>query len=241
MSHQLETATRVGAHFIFRHKSAETHIGATANSTAKLMQLRQAEALGAVNDHYRGIRHIHAYLNHRGGNENLSLAACKKLHLIIFLGRFHLTVNVSYAVFGTKNLLYGAITLLNAAQVNLFILFYQRIDNVSLLSEAQPACHQTPYLLLFLLIIESSGDWLAARRKLVNDRHIEVAVERHCQCARYGSGGHHQHVRRCGVFAPHTSPLSHAETVLLVDDGHAKVFELDSIFNQSVSAHKNLH
>ena len=44
------------------------------------MQLRQAEALGMLDHHQRGIRHIDADFNHRGRHQQMQLAARKALH-----------------------------------------------------------------------------------------------------------------------------------------------------------------
>src|SRR5204863_9837354 len=47
---------------------------APADAAAQLVQLRKAEALGALDHHQRGIRHIDADLDHRGTDEKLDLA-----------------------------------------------------------------------------------------------------------------------------------------------------------------------
>ena len=44
------------------------------------MQLRQAEALGVLDDHDRRIGHVHADFNHRGGHQHIDLAALETAH-----------------------------------------------------------------------------------------------------------------------------------------------------------------
>ena len=84
-------------------------------------------------------------------------------------------------------------------------------------------------------------DRLAARRQFIDDRHVKVTVDRHCQRARNRRGGHHQHMGRCrAVLAPQAGALSDTEAVLLVDDGEAQVVELHGILNQGMGADKDL-
>ena len=52
---------------------------APSDAAAQLMQLRQAEALGVLDDHHRRIRHVDADLHDRGRDENLELAGGKRL------------------------------------------------------------------------------------------------------------------------------------------------------------------
>ena len=48
--------------------------GAAAHPAAQLVQLREAHALGVLDDHQAGARHVDADLDHRGGHEELDLA-----------------------------------------------------------------------------------------------------------------------------------------------------------------------
>ena len=82
---------------------------------------------------------------------------------------------------------------------------------------------------------------LASRRQLVNDAHVEVAVNGHGECARYGRGCHDQHMRRLVTLSPQLGTLCHAEAVLLVDDGQSEVGKLHRVFDDGMCADKNLH
>ena len=55
------------------HQDAVALRRAAAHAPAKLVQLRQAEALGLLDHHHRGVGHVHAHLDHRGRNQNLHL------------------------------------------------------------------------------------------------------------------------------------------------------------------------
>ena len=82
---------------------------------------------------------------------------------------------------------------------------------------------------------------LSARRKFVDNRHIEVTVQSHGQSTRYGSSRHNQYVRRINVLAPQFSTLRHTETMLLVYHHQSERREINSIFYHGVSSYQNLH
>ena len=76
-------------------------------------------------------------------------------------------------------------------------------------------------------------DRLAARRHLVDDRHVEVAVDREGERARDWRRRHDEHVRVATLF-PQRRPLHHAEPVLLVDDREAEAVEIDALLDHRV-------
>ena len=45
-----------------------------ADTTAQLVQLREAEALGMFYNHDGGLRHIHTHFDYRGGDQDLCFA-----------------------------------------------------------------------------------------------------------------------------------------------------------------------
>ena len=53
------------------------------------MQLRQAEPIRPFDDHHRGIRHIDAYLYHRGRNQDLDVVFRKLLHDLLLFRLLH--------------------------------------------------------------------------------------------------------------------------------------------------------
>ncbi len=75
----------------------EQHAGAGLRSatytTAKLMELREAHAFGVLDDHQRGVRHVHADFDDGRGDEELNLPRLEGEHRLIFLRRRHATVH----------------------------------------------------------------------------------------------------------------------------------------------------
>ena len=53
---------------------------AAAHAPAQLVQLRQAEALGVLDHHQRGVRHVDADLDHGGGHQHVHLACREGVH-----------------------------------------------------------------------------------------------------------------------------------------------------------------
>ncbi len=62
---------------------------ATADAAAQLVELRQAEALGVLHDHHRGVGHIHADLDDRGGHQHVRRPRHERLHHLILRVLFH--------------------------------------------------------------------------------------------------------------------------------------------------------
>ena len=53
-----------------RDEHAERLRGAAADAAAQLMELRQAEALGVLDDHHGGVRHVDADLDDGGRDQH---------------------------------------------------------------------------------------------------------------------------------------------------------------------------
>ena len=56
---------------------------AAADAAAQLVQLREAEALGMLDDHDGGVGHVDADFDHRGGDEDLGLVALEAVHHLL--------------------------------------------------------------------------------------------------------------------------------------------------------------
>src|ERR1039457_4957767 len=81
-------------------------------------------------------------------------------------------------------------------------------------------------------------DRLAIRRRLRDLTHGQIAVDRQRERARDRRRRHVQHVRRAVLGK--RRPLLDAEPVLLVDDGHRKIGELDVALDQRVRPDRDL-
>ena len=65
---------------------------APADPAAELVELGEAESIGAFDDHNGGIRNVHADFNYRSGNQNVGFAFLKGFHDIVFFPAFHFSV-----------------------------------------------------------------------------------------------------------------------------------------------------
>ena len=78
----------------------------------------------------------------------------------------------------------------------------------------------------------------APRGQLVDDRHVEVAVECHGECAWNGGGCHDEHMRRHGILHPQFGSLFHSEAVLLVYDDQSQLVEEHIVLYDGMCADK---
>ena len=203
------------------------------------MQLRESEALGIQDYHHRGVRHIHAYLYHGGGNENLGLSLHKLLHLCLFFGRFHPAVNLAQMEL-RKSLLQRLITFFQILQVHLLALLDQRENNIDLSAQINlpaDALIETGELIVKLM---QRLNRFSARRQLVYYAHVQIAIDGHRQRAGDRGGGHHQHMGRILALRPELGSLRHSKPVLLVDYRYAKAMESHRVFYHGMRAYQYL-
>ena len=81
----------------------------------------------------------------------------------------------------------------------------------------------------------AGDDWWAARRHLVDDRAVQLAVEGEGEGARYGRGGHDEQVGARALITKGCS-LHDAEAVLLVDDCEGELRDIDALLDDGVRA-----
>src|SRR5262249_59112512 len=73
----------------FVQQYATRGFGAAADAPAQLVELCQSEALGVLNDHHCGFRHVDTNLYDRRGHEEARLARGETLHGTVLLVPFH--------------------------------------------------------------------------------------------------------------------------------------------------------
>ncbi len=112
----------------------------------------------------------------------------------------------------------GFETFLKAAQVEFLVFVDKRIYDICLTAHAQLVENSLVCALTLVIVAQQGCNRFAPRGKLVDYRHVEVAVNSHGQCARNRCGCHNQNMRRQQVLAPQAGSLSHAEAVLLVNN-----------------------
>ena len=75
------------------HEDAERLDAAAPDPAAQLVELGQAEPVGALDDHHRRRRHVDADLDHRRADEDVELAVAEPAHLGVALGRLEPAVD----------------------------------------------------------------------------------------------------------------------------------------------------
>src|SRR6266542_2471431 len=197
---------------------------------AQLMQLRQAEALGVFDQHDRGVRHVHADLDHGRSHQNLNLIRAERPHYALFLGGLHLSVQQADVEFREDLLAEVLVHLGRVPQIELFGLLDDRINDVSLAALFDLVADELVNLLAPVFAAHVRRNRRAARRHLVDDRDFEVAVNGHRQAARDRRSRHYQDVW-VDAAPSNFGALQHAEAMLFVDHGEAQAFELHRVLN----------
>ena len=80
----------------------------------------------------------------------------------------------------------------------------------------------------------------AARRQLVNDTHLQIAIYGHRESARDRSGGHDKDMRWTRILVPQFGALRHTKAVLLVYDAESEIGKLHCVFYQRVCANEDI-
>ncbi len=120
---------------------------------------------------------------------------------MLLFRRLHFSVDIAHFVLW-ECFADQFISLLKAAQVELFILLYQWIHDVCLSSGFELFAYALVYAHARCVVAQKCGDRLSSGRQLVDHRYAEIAIYRHCQGAGDGCGCHDEHMRRRGVLVP---------------------------------------
>ena len=129
--HDIHSFACIGRHLRRGEQYAITLVCPTPYSASELVQLTQPKALRIFYNHHRSVRHVHTYLYHRRGYQDLRLAAHKPLHLRIFVGSLHLAVHHRYAEL-REGLHQVVVAVLQICQIQLFVLLNKRIHHIHL-------------------------------------------------------------------------------------------------------------
>lgn len=73
---------------------------ATADATAKLMELGESETIGILNDHYGRIGNVDTHLDDGRGDEYFAFPVFEVSHHLLLVGGFHFSIEESDAEFG---------------------------------------------------------------------------------------------------------------------------------------------
>ena len=205
-----------------RQQDAVALLGAAPDAPAQLVELREAEALGVLDDHHRGVRHVDADLDDRRRDEHLYLAGDEAAHHLLLLRRLHLPVQQPDGEVREDAVAQVLEHPRRVLQVHLLRLFDERVDDVSLTARAHLALDALVDSGALVLADDDRLDRRASRRQFVDDRDVQIAVDGHGERARDGRGRHHEHVGVEAALAQGRA-LQDAEAVLLVDDDEAEL------------------
>ena len=118
-------------------------------------------------------------------------------------------------------------------------LLHQRINEISLATLRKLVLHKFRHVRLLRCDPHGGDDLATTGRLLIQQRHVQIAIDRHRQSPRNRGGRHDQHVRH-DPLADQRRPLRHAEFVLLVDHYQSKILEGNRVIEQRVSADDDL-
>ena len=173
--HCFQAGTGIFAQLKARHQNAVTLVGPAPHAPAQLVQLREAEPLGALNHHHRGIGYVHAHFDYSGGHHNLGFSFDKALHLeVLFLG-FHAPVHDADLELreGPRHAL---VAVGQVFVVHCFRLLNQRVHDVHLPSQCHLCPNKLEHFQAVGIVAMHCNDGFAAGGQLINHAHVEVAI-----------------------------------------------------------------
>jgi hypothetical protein len=152
---------------------------APAHPAAELVELREPEPLGVLDDHYGGVGYVDADLDHRGGDQHVDLAGQERAHDRVTVGGRQLPMDQADLP-AREDLGAQSLELVRGRQqVDLLGLRHERVDHVGLAPGRELAFHESVHLRALVACPQRRLDGLAARRDLVEDAQVDVSVERH--------------------------------------------------------------
>ena len=215
---------------------------AAADAPAKLVELGESEALGVFDDHHGGVGHVDADFDDGCRDEDLRFVFAEALHDFVFFLAREPPVQQAELQFW-KNLSRQPFVLLHRRFQLELRFFDHRIDDVGLMPGGNFAAQKFPDAGEMRLRGHARGDRRAARRQLVENGNVQVAIERERERARNRRRRQHQDVRRVAVgrgFVHQPLALQNAEAVLLINGHKAEPREFHIVFDQRVRADDQL-
>ena len=220
-----------------RDQQAVGLLGAAADAAAELVELGEAEPVCLLDDHDRRVRDVDADLDHRRRHEHVELALLERAHHLAPLRRLQPAVEQPDAVAAQLGAREPRGLLLGRAREPGLRRLDQRADDVGLPPGVEVHAEPRVGLARALGPDPRRDDRLAARRRLRDLGHVELAEHGQRERARDRRRGHVQQVR---PQARERLTLLDAEAVLLVDDRDREVGELDVALDQRVGPDDDL-
>ena len=205
------------------------------------MELRESEPLGVLDDHQRRVGDVDPDLDHGGGDEDVKSGFPERRHRRVLLRRGHPTVHEPHTELG-QDLAELARGVLRGAAGDRVGLLDGGADPVRLLAAPAGPADAGHDLGAAPGGRHRGADRSPSRRKLVDDRDVEIGVRGHGEGARDRGGGHDELMRaQCAALAlaAQCEPLLDPEAVLLVDDDEPEVRERHVRLEQRVRSHRD--
>ena len=196
-----------------------------ADAAPQLMQLRQTQLVGAVDDHGVGAGHVDAGFDDGGGDQDVEALVVEIQHHLLQFALAHLPVGKAHprlrhdAADGFGGLL------------DVLDLVVQVVD-----LPAAPQFAQAGFLHQRTVPVRDEGaDRQAQGRRRGDDRQVTQPGHAHVQGARNRCGGEGQQVH-LGTQLFHALLVAHAKAVFLVDDHQTQLLEAHVVLQQAVGA-----
>ena len=201
-----------------------------ADPAAQLIELRQAELVGAVDDDRVGVGKIEARLDDRRANQHLRLVVEKIDHDFFQFFGPHLAVGDGHLRFGNQ------VAELQRQPIDGFDPIVKKEYLPAALELAQNGIADHP-----LIVAGNVGlNRQAVHRRRFDDAQIADADHRHMQRARDRRRGQAEDVDQLAQLFQ-TFLVHHAEAVLFVDDHQPQIFELHVFLQQAMGADDDIH
>ena len=194
LEHRLQARLRGVGERRAVEQHADARAAAAADAAAQLVQLRQAEALGVLDDHERCVGHVDADLDHRRCDEDRDLAAGEERHHGRLLGGRHAAVQQADHPAGQRRAEL-AVRRGRVLQVERGRLVDERTDPVRLPAARRFVADARDHLVASRVGEQLGDDRRAAGRQLVDRADVEVGEQRHRQRARDRRRRHHEEMR----------------------------------------------
>ena len=190
------------------------------------MELGEPEAVGTLDDHHRGVGHVHTDLDDGGRQEYLCFARDEATHGFVLLIGLHLTMYTHDLAVG-EVLAVAAEAFVERAHRLLFALLDHGEDDIGLTALLQLALEELIYPIHLALTLVVGLDRLAPGWELVDDGDIEIAIEGHGERTWDRRSAHDEDVWvDLLALLPQPRALHDTEAVLLVDDCQPEMGEL---------------
>ena len=188
-------------------------------------------------DHDRGLGHIDADLNHRGGDEEVEIAAAEFFHDLVFFRGLHAAMDQPDPC--SEAGLEDVVALLGGREIDFLGLFHQRADPINTCAGFDLPFEAIDHIVHFFRRDQARIDRFAAGRLFIELADLHIAIGGEGERAWDGCRGHHEDVR-ARALGLELEPLVHAEAVLFVDHGHAQISKRDTLLEDRMGADDDL-